>query len=53
MSPKTNAERQRRYRERALKDPNGSLRTRLQTMIGPQASANLERICARHWVDQA
>ena len=41
------AERQRRYRERALKDPDGTLLTRLQVMLSPNAAANLERIAAR------
>lgn len=41
----TNAKRQRRYRERALKDPDGLFLTRLQVMLSPQAAAGLERIC--------
>ena len=41
------AERQRRYRERALRDPDGSLLTRLQVMLSPTATANLERIAAQ------
>ncbi len=41
----TSAERQQKYRERALKDPDGHLLTRMQVMVGPSASANLERIC--------
>lgn len=40
----TSAERQRRYRERALKDPDGLLLTRLQAMIGPAAAGALERL---------
>ena len=40
----SNAERQRRYRERALKDPDGTLLTRLQVMLSPDADANLRRI---------
>ena len=40
----TNAERQKRYRERALRDPDGHLLTRLQVLISPQAAANLERL---------
>ena len=41
----TNAERQQRYRERALKDPDGALLTRLQVFIGAHEAANLEKIC--------
>ena len=41
------AERQRRYRERALRDPDGSLLSRLQVMLSPTATANLERIAAQ------
>lgn len=41
----TNAERQRRYRERALKDPDGALLARLQVFIGAHEAENLERIC--------
>ncbi len=33
----TNAERQRRYRERALRDPDGPLLTRLQVMLSPRS----------------
>ena len=40
----TNAERQKRYRERALRDPDGHLLTRLQVLISPQAAGNLERL---------
>ena len=40
----SNAERQRRYRHRALKDPDGTLRTRLQVMISAHADASLDRI---------
>jgi hypothetical protein len=47
MAAMTAAERQRRYRERALRDPDGDLLTRLQVMVGPHAAANLERICQR------
>ena len=43
----TNAEKQRRYRERALKDPDGLLLTRLQVMLSPSAAATLTRICER------
>jgi|GEM_PF-5832395 hypothetical protein len=42
--PLSNAEKQRRYRERALKDPDGLLLTRLQVLIGPSAAADLARI---------
>ena len=42
----SNAERQRRYRYRALKDPDGPLLTRVQVMLSPSAAAALERICA-------
>lgn len=42
-----NAERQRRYRERALRDPDGLLFTRLQVLIGPYAAGCLDRL-ARH-----
>ena len=38
------AERQKRYRERALRDPDGTLLTRLQTMLSPSAAADLARI---------
>ena len=41
----TAAERQRRYRERALRDPEGLLLARLQVMLDPHSSACLERIC--------
>ena len=47
MEPMSTAERQRRYRERALRDPDGSLLTRLQVMLSPTATANLERIAAQ------
>ena len=47
MEPRSTAERQRRYRERALRDPDGSLLTRLQVMLSPTATANLERIAAQ------
>lgn len=43
----SNAEKQRRYRERALKDPDGLLLTRLQVMLSPSADATLKRICER------
>lgn len=41
----TNAERQRRYRERALHDPDGLLYTRLQVMLSSSANGALRRIC--------
>ena len=47
MGPLSTAERQKRYRERALRDPDGTLLTRLQVMLSPNAAANLERITAR------
>ncbi len=45
--PMSAAERQRRYREKALRDPDGDLLTRLQVMIGPHATANLERLVGK------
>jgi len=42
----TNTERQRQYRARALKDPDGLLLTRLQVMLSPRADAALQRIVA-------
>jgi hypothetical protein len=42
----SNAQKQARYRERALKDPDGLLLSRLQVMISPPAHAALERFCA-------
>ena len=47
MEPMSTAERQRRYRDRALRAPDGSLLTRLRVMLSPTASANLERIAAQ------
>ena len=47
MGPMSTAERQKRYRKRALRDPDGTLLTRLQVMLSPNAAANLERITAR------
>jgi hypothetical protein len=43
----SNADKQRCYRERALKDPDGLLLTRLQVMLSPSADATLKRICER------
>jgi len=40
-----NAERQRQYRERALRDPDGLLLSRLQVMLSPRANGALKRIC--------
>ena len=45
MMAMTNAEKQARYRERALRDPDGHLLTRLQVLLSPQANAALERMC--------
>lgn len=42
-----NAEKQRRYRERTLKDPDALLLTRLQVMLSPAADLTLKRICQR------
>ena len=47
MEPMSTTERQRRYRDRALREPEGSLLTRLQVMLSPTAAANLERITVR------
>lgn len=47
MRPMSTAERQRRYRERALRDVDGTLLTRLQVMLSANAAANLARITAR------
>ena len=47
MGPLSAAERQKRYRERALRDPDGTLLTRLQVMLSPNAAANLERITTK------
>ncbi len=46
MPTSTNALRQRRYRQRALHDPDGLLLTRLQTLLSPEAAGALARICA-------
>lgn len=42
--PSTNAERQRRYRNRALKDPDGLILTRPQVMLSAHATTCLSRI---------
>ncbi|MFZ5499465.1 MAG: hypothetical protein ACOY6N_10500 [Pseudomonadota bacterium] len=44
------AEKQRRWRERAFKDPDGLLLTRLQVAIEPSAAEALERYCERYSV---
>ena len=43
---KSNADRQREYRERVLKDPDGLLLSRLQVMLSPSADGALKRIVA-------
>jgi DNA-binding MarR family transcriptional regulator len=40
----TTAERQRRYRQKALKDPDGYLLTRLQTYLSPTAARVLKEL---------
>ena len=44
---KTSAERQRAYRERALRDPDGLLLTRVQVLISAQANGSLRRLMER------
>ncbi len=44
----TNAERQRKYRERALKDPDGHLLTRVQVCLSPTPRRILKDL-ARDW----
>ena len=44
---KRNAEKQARYRYRALKDPDGLLLTRVAVLVGPRAAADLKRIRKR------
>ena len=44
MAAMTTAERQRRYRERAMKGPGGTSLTRLQTMLSPAAATDLSWI---------
>lgn len=44
---KTSTERQREYRQRALKDPDGLLLSRLQVMLSSQADGCLSRICEK------
>lgn len=41
---KSNAERQREYKRRALKDPDGLLLTRLEVLIDPAAAGRLDRL---------
>jgi hypothetical protein len=46
----TAAEKQRRYREHALKNPDGLNLTRLQVLLTPEAALNLERLSKHtHW----
>ncbi len=47
MDKQKNAERQRRYRQRALKDPEGPRMVRLQVMLSVEAADSLERICEK------
>jgi hypothetical protein len=47
-TPMSAAERQRRYRERALKDPDGLLLTRVQVYLTPR-SARVLKDLARDW----
>jgi hypothetical protein len=44
----TNAERQRKYRERALKDPDGHLLARVQVYLAPTPHRVLKDL-ARDW----
>ena len=44
MAAMTTAERQRRYRERAMKGPCGTASIRLQAWLSPTAAADLSRI---------
>ena len=44
MAAMTTADRQRRYRERAMKGMGGTSLTRLQTMLSPAAATDLSRI---------
>lgn len=49
----TAAERQAKYREKALKDPDGHLLARLQTMLSAQAHAKLGRLqAATRWTQR-
>lgn len=44
--PMTNAERQRKYRQRALKDPEtAEPLTRVQIYLGPAGDARLKHLC--------
>ena len=47
MEPMSTTERQRRCRDRALREPEGSLLTRLQVMLSPTARAYVVRIAAQ------
>jgi len=47
-SPMSTAERQRRYRQRALKDPDGLLLTRVQVYLSPRSARVLKEL-AREW----
>ena len=44
MSAESNRERQKRWRERTLKESDGPQLTRLQVYIEPEAAADLEQI---------
>lgn len=44
MSAESNRERQKRWRERTLKESGGRQLTRLQVYIEPEAAADLEQI---------
>lgn len=48
MARTTGAERQARYRERALKDPEGLLLTRVQVYLEPRPARVLREL-ARDW----
>ena len=43
----SNAEKQARFRERALHDPDGLLLSRVQVLVGPKGFADLKRIRKR------
>ena len=47
-TPMSAAERQRRYRQRALKDPDGLLLTRVQVYLAPRPARVLKDL-ARDW----
>lgn len=48
----SNAERQRRYRERAYRDPDGHLLTRITLALDTSAAASLKRLTAGYGVTQ-